>query len=454
MISASVSPVAAIILAAGKGTRMKSDLHKVLQPIGGQPMIRHLFDALQQLRPTKRMVVVGDRAEQLTEALADQQVDIILQDPQLGTGHAALQAAQTLEDFDGVVLILFGDVPLLRAATMARLVDAVRNPDNADIAVLGFRPAIPGNYGRILADADGQIERMVEARDAIPEELAIPLCNSGLMAVRGTHLTGWLQAIGNDNAAGEYYLPDIIMLARAAGHRAVVLEGDDSELVGVNDFAELAAAEHLFQQRRRAEFLAAGVRMPAPHTVFFSADTEIAPGTSIEPHVVFGPGVTVARDVWIRSFSHLEGAKIGPECEIGPYARLRPGTILDEGAKIGNFVETKQTALGAGAKANHLTYLGDAEIGANVNIGAGTITCNYDGFGKYRTTIGDGAFIGSNSSLVAPIRIGARAIVGAGSTVTQNVADDALSLERSTQEAKPGWAARFRERMLDRKDKA
>lgn len=452
MSTQSATPVAAIILAAGKGTRMKSDLHKVLHPVAGRPMIAHLLQSLQPLAPRRTLVVVGDRAAQLQAALAGTDSDIVIQQPQLGTGHATLQAVQQLEDFHGVVLVLFGDVPLLGSATMARLVAAVAAPGGAEIAVLAFRPATPGMYGRVLADADGTVQRMVEARDATPAELAVGLCNSGLMAVRSTHLLEWLQALRNQNAAQEYYLPDIVGLASAAGHRVVALEGDADELAGVNSLAELAQVEAIFQRRRRLALLEAGVRMVAPETVFLAADTEIAAGVSIEPYVVFGPGVSIAHGACIRSFSHIEGAAIGPDCQIGPYARLRPGTILADEVHIGNFVETKKTQVGSGTKVNHLTYLGDAELGAKVNIGAGTITCNYDGFAKYRTSIGDGAFIGSNSSLVAPIRIGARAIIGAGSTVTQNVADDALGIERAAQEARPGWAARFRARMTDPKE--
>lgn len=445
-------PLAAVILAAGKGTRMKSDRHKVLHPIGGRPMLFHLMASLDALSPSRTIVVVGDRAEQIAEALGGR-ARLVEQRPQLGTGHAVLQAAETLDDFDGIVLILFGDVPLLTAATMQRLVATVAAPDGPSIAVLGFRPDVPGAYGRILADADGTIVKMVEAKDATAEELAVPLCNSGLMAVRAGQLTPWLKALRNDNAAGEYYLPDIVMLARADGQRAVVLEGRASEVIGVNSRAELAEAERLFQEGRRLELMHAGVTLVAPETVFLSFDTVIGADTLVEPHVVFGPGVTVAGGATIRAFSHLEGAAIAAGCEVGPYARLRPGTVLGEGAKIGNFVETKKAVLGPGAKANHLTYLGDAEIGARANVGAGTITCNYDGFFKYRTVIGDGAFIGSNSALVAPITIGAGAIVGAGSVVTRDVEPDALALVRAAQDNKTGWAARFREKMQARKDK-
>jgi bifunctional UDP-N-acetylglucosamine pyrophosphorylase/glucosamine-1-phosphate N-acetyltransferase len=444
-------PVAAVILAAGKGTRMKSDLHKVLHPLGGRPMLIHLLASLQALAPTRRVVVVGDRAEQVREAVAGYEVTLAVQAPQLGTGHAVLQAEDALSGFEGTVLILFGDVPLVSSETMGRLADAVS--EGAAVAVLGFRPAVPGAYGRILAEPDGRIRHMVEAKDAKPEELAVPLCNAGLMAVDGRLLFGLLKQLGKANAAGEYYLPDIVMLATAEGRLAVVLEANAGEVIGVNSRAELAEAEAMFQERRRQETMAAGVGMVAPETVFLSFDTEIGRDSIIEPHVVFGPGVRVAERARIRAFSHLEGAEVGEGCEVGPYARLRPGTVLEAGAKIGNFVETKKTVLGAGAKANHLSYLGDAKVGAHANIGAGTITCNYDGFAKHVTEIGAGAFIGSNSALVAPVKVGAGAIVAAGSAVTADVPADALALVRPPQVTKPGWAARFRAAAKARKDK-
>jgi bifunctional UDP-N-acetylglucosamine pyrophosphorylase / glucosamine-1-phosphate N-acetyltransferase len=443
--------LAAVILAAGKGTRMRSETHKVLHPLGGRPMLMHLLASLDALAPARRVVVVGDRADQLRAALSGTGVELVEQSPQLGTGHAVLQAEAALHGFEGTVLVLFGDVPLVTTATMERLCDAVGGPDAPTIAVLGFRPSAPGAYGRILAEADGTIVWMVEAKDATPDELAVPLCNAGLMAVAAEQLFALLRRVGNSNAAGEYYLPDIVMLARDAGLRSVVLDGNADEIVGVNSRAELAAAEALFQARRRAELMAAGVSLVAPETVYVSHDTEIGADTLVEPNVVFGPGVQIAAGARIRAFSHLEGAVVGSGCEVGPYARLRPGTVLGEGAKVGNFVETKKAVFGPGAKANHLSYLGDAGIGAGANIGAGTITCNYDGFGKHETVVGEGAFIGSNSALVAPVRIGAGAIVGAGSTVTRDVAADALVLVRPPQVEKPGWAARFQAAMRARK---
>jgi bifunctional UDP-N-acetylglucosamine pyrophosphorylase/glucosamine-1-phosphate N-acetyltransferase len=427
---------------------MLSETHKVLHPIGGRPMLLQLLAALEPLAPARTVVVVGDRGEQVEAVLAGRRVAIATQAPPLGTGHAVLQAEAGLAGFEGDVLILFGDVPLVSTATMARLVERLAG---AAIAVLGFRPADPGAYGRILADGRGQVTAMVEARDASPEELAVPLCNSGLMAVRSELLWPLLRRVGNANAAREYYLPDIVMLARAAGQTAVVVEGDAAELAGINSRAELAVAEARFQAHRRGELMAAGVTLVAPETVFLAHDTRLGPDSLIEPYVVFGPGVVAGRGVRVRAHSHLEGADIGDGCEVGPFARLRPGTVLGPGARIGNFVETKQATLGAGAKANHLTYLGDADVGADANIGAGTITCNYDGFLKYRTNIGAGAFIGSNSALVAPVTVGDGAYVGAGSTVTADVAADALAVTRAAQTEKPGWAARFRAVMQQRK---
>ncbi len=416
-------------------------------------MLMHLMASLDALAPERRVVVVGDKAEQLRDALAGTDVVLAVQAPQLGTGHAVLQAEAALAGFGGTVLILFGDVPLVSSATMERLAGAVDAEGGPAIAVLGFRPPVPGAYGRVIADADGRILRMVEAKDASPDELAVPLCNAGLMAVRSEHLISLLKQVGNANAAGEYYLPDIVMLAAAQGLQSVVLEGPGHEVVGVNSRAELAEAETLFQSQRRAELMMAGVTLVAPETVFLSWDTEIGADTVVEPNCVFGPGVKLAAGVTIRAFSHLEGAEVAEGCEVGPYARLRPGTRLEAGAKVGNFVETKKAVLGAGAKANHLSYIGDATVGAKANIGAGTITCNYDGFAKHRTEIGAGAFIGSNTALVAPVSVGEGAIVGAGSVITDSVADDALALTRAPQEQKAGWAARFRAAERARKGK-
>ncbi|SFP48380.1 bifunctional UDP-N-acetylglucosamine diphosphorylase/glucosamine-1-phosphate N-acetyltransferase GlmU [Sphingomonas rubra] len=445
------TPLAAIVLAAGKGTRMKSDLHKVLHPVAGRPMLLHLLAAVGDLAPERVVVVTGALSEQVEAAVAPLGAKTALQAEQLGTAHAVGQARDALAGFDGDVLILYGDVPLVGPATMRAMVERLHAPDAPAAVVLGFRPADPAAYGRVIADADGRIARMVEWKDASEAERAETLCNSGLMAVRSADLWPLLARVGNDNAAGEYYLPDLVMLAAADGRGSAVIETDEAEVAGVNSRAELAAVEAAWQGRRRAAAMANGASLVAPETVWFAHDTVLGRDVIVEPNVVFGPGVTVADGATIRTFSHLEGATVGKGAEVGPYARLRPGAVLGPKSKVGNFVEVKKATLGEGAKANHLTYLGDAEVGAGANIGAGTITCNYDGFLKYRTSIGAGAFIGSNSALVAPVSIGAGAIVAAGSVVTADVAADALVLVRPPQVAKPGWARRFREIMAARK---
>ena len=413
-------------------------------------MLLHLLDSLSVLSPQQKVVVVGSAREQVEAAVAPFGVAVAVQSPQLGTGHAVLQAQAALDGFDGDILILFGDAPLVTAATMQRLQAAL----SGDVAavVLGFRPDNPGAYGRIIAQ-DGIIEKMVEFKDANENERAVTLCNSGLMVVRAADLWPLLARVGNANAAGEYYLPDIIGLLVADGRTARVIETAADEVAGVNSRAELADLEARWQDGRRAAAMADGVTLVDPGSVFFAFDTVIARDVTIEPFVVFGPGVSIASGTVIRAHSHIEGATVGENCEVGPFARLRPGTVLGAGAKIGNFVETKKAVFGAGAKANHLSYIGDADVGARANIGAGTITCNYDGFFKYRTSIGEGAFIGSNSALVAPLTIGAGAIVAAGSTITADVAADALVLVRPAQVEKPGWAMRFRAAMTARKQK-
>lgn len=441
-------PLAVIILAAGQGTRMKSGLHKVLHPVAGRPMLLHLLASIGELAPERQVVVVGAGRDQVEGAVAATGAVIAVQDRQLGTGHAVAQAHDALAGFAGDVLILYGDVPLVRAETMRAMLDRLNRGDDPRAVVLGFRPDDAAAYGRIIADGQGMIERMVEYKDASEAERAVTLCNSGLMAVRSTDLFVLLDQIGNDNAASEYYLPDIIMLP---GGVSAVIETEAWEVAGVNSRIELAGVEAMWQARRRMEAMRDGVTLIAPDTVFFSHDTQLARDVVVEPHVVFGPGVIVAQDVTIHAFSHLEGASVESGAAIGPYARLRPGAQIGAKAKVGNFVEIKKATLGEGAKVNHLSYIGDASIGAAANIGAGTITCNYDGYFKYRTEIGAGAFVGSNSALVAPASIGAGAIVAAGSVVTRPVAADALCLVRPEQVEKPGWAARFREKMKARK---
>ena len=441
-------PLAVIILAAGQGTRMKSAKHKVLHPVAGRPMLLHLLASIAELRPERQVVVVGAGREQVEAAVGGTGAVIAVQQQQLGTGHAVAQAHDALAGFAGDILILYGDVPLVRAETMRAMLDRLNLGDELRAVVLGFRPEDAGAYGRIITDGNGIIAKMVEYKDADAGERAVTLCNSGLMAVRSTDLFVLLDKIGNDNAAGEYYLPDIVMLP---GAQSAVIETEAWEVAGVNSRQEQAAIEAAWQDRRRSEAMRDGVTLIAPETVFFAYDTQVGRDVVIEPNVVFGPGVTVADDVVIRAFSHLEGASVGKGAEVGPYARLRPGANIGAQAKIGNFVEIKKAEISEGAKVNHLSYIGDASIGAGANIGAGTITCNYDGFFKYRTEIGAGAFIGSNSALVAPVKIGAGAIVGAGSVVTKDVEADALCLVRPAQEGKSGWAARFRTGMQARK---
>ncbi|WP_294353446.1 bifunctional UDP-N-acetylglucosamine diphosphorylase/glucosamine-1-phosphate N-acetyltransferase GlmU [uncultured Sphingomonas sp.] len=446
------TPLAVVILAAGKGTRMKSDLHKVLHPLAGKPMLLHLIDTVQQLTPERTVVVVGAGREQVEAAVTPRGAAIAQQVEQLGTGHAVAQAEAALNGFDGDVLILYGDVPLVGAATMQRMLERLHGADAPAAVVLGFRPADAAAYGRVLTEAGSdRIARMVEFKDANAAERAETLCNSGLMAVASRDLFALLARVGNDNAAGEYYLPDIVMLAREDGRVTAVIETVEAEVAGVNSRAELASVEAAWQAARRARAMADGATLIAPEAVWFAHDTTLGRDVVIEPNVFFGPGVSVADGATIRAFCHLEGAQIASGVEVGPYARLRPGAVLEEGAKVGNFVEVKKTRLGRGAKANHLTYLGDAEVGAGANVGAGTITCNYDGFFKYKTVIGDGAFIGSNSALVAPVTIGDGAIVAAGSVLTRDVEAGALALVRPEQVSKPGWATRFREKMRARK---
>jgi bifunctional UDP-N-acetylglucosamine pyrophosphorylase/glucosamine-1-phosphate N-acetyltransferase len=349
-------------------------------------------------------------------------------------------------------LILYGDVPFVRAATMQKMLDRLHADDAPAVVVLGFEPDDALQYGRVIADDQDRITKMVEYKDASKQERACKLCNSGLMAAKAADVFDLLERVGNDNAQGEYYLVDVVNVANADGrHSAVVTTDDPGEVAGINSRAELADAERQWQQFRRAEAMADGVSLTAPETVFFSWDTQLGRDVTVEPNVVFGPGVTVADHATIRAFSHLEGATVGEHASVGPYARLRPGTVLEEGVKVGNFVEIKNATLGKGAKASHLTYLGDAQIGAGANIGAGTITCNYDGYFKHTTVIGDRAFIGSNSALIAPVRIGADAIVAAGSAVSRDVGDGELRMVRAEQLIKPGWADRFHDTMKKKK---
>ena len=438
---------AIVILAAGKGSRLKSQVHKVLHPIAGRPIIEHLMAQVAILKPARTIVIVGDERKQVQAQIGDRAACVV-QEPQMGTGHAVAQTKETLADFDGDVIMLLGDAPFITAATIVTMLDRLRASDAPAVVVLGFEPEDALQYGRVITHADMTIEKMVEFRDASEAERATRLCNSGVMAARSEDLFDLLDRIGNDNAQGEYYLPDIVNVAVADKRTcAAVVAERPEEVLGINSRKELAAAERQWQDLRRKEALDAGVTLRAPETVFFSFDTDLSSDVVIEPNVVFGPGTTVGRGSRIRAFSHLEGATVKEDCEVGPYARLRPGSVLENGSKVGNFVEMKKSILGEGAKASHLTYLGDATVGAGANIGAGTITCNYDGYFKYQTKIGERAFIGSNSALIAPVEIGDDAIVAAGSAVSRDVAAGELRMVRAEQMVKPGWADRFHDTM-------
>jgi len=434
--------IAAIILAAGQGTRMKSTLPKVLHKVSGLPMLGHVIKALRAAGVERIVVVTSAAGEEVRAYAVSQGCETAIQEQQLGTGHAAASAKAALGDFDGRLVIAAGDAPLITAALVS---DLVKAQQRTGLALVAFNAADPGAYGRVLMTPDGFLNRIVEFKDASEPERKITLCNSGLYAADAQKFFRWAALLKNSNAQGEYYLTDVPTIARADGVKCALAFADEALVTGVNSRAELAAAEALMQQAIRRRFLDAGVGMNAPETVYFSHDTEIGSDAVIEPFVVFAPGVNVAGGAVIRAFSYLEGAKVAAGAIIGPYARLRPGADVGEGAHVGNFVELKNAKLGAGAKANHLTYLGDAVVGAKANIGAGTITCNYDGFTKAKTEIGAGAFIGSDTALVAPVKVGDGAITAAGSVITEDVEADALAIARGKQMQKPGWAAAFRE---------
>jgi bifunctional UDP-N-acetylglucosamine pyrophosphorylase/glucosamine-1-phosphate N-acetyltransferase len=438
------TPVALVILAAGAGTRMRSTLPKPLHSVGGLPLLGHVMAAGATLNPARCVVVVGEGAAQMAVAAGrfDPGALIVEQPERRGTGHAVRCALPALDGFEGRIVVLYADTPFLRPETLAAL---AASP--AAVTVLGFESAAPGGYGRLIRDADGSLARIVEAADATEAVRRVTLCNAGVMAFDAGPGRGWLAQLTDDNANGEYYLTDLVGLARADGAVCAVVECPEAETMGVNSRAELAQAESLFQRRARASALASGATLVAPETVFFSHDTRLGRDVSIGPNVVFGPGVTVEDEVEIGPFCHLEGCILRSGATVGPFARLRPGAVIERGARVGNFVEIKNAVMGEGAKANHLAYVGDATVGAGANLGAGTITCNYDGVAKHRTEIGAGAFVGSNSALVAPLRIGDGAYIGSGSVITTDVAQDALAIGRARQVDKPGLAARLRARL-------
>jgi bifunctional UDP-N-acetylglucosamine pyrophosphorylase/glucosamine-1-phosphate N-acetyltransferase len=439
------SPIAAVVLAAGAGVRMKSSLPKVLHQVAGKPMVHHVLDSVARLKPARIVGIVSPGAATVAAAFAPHPTAI--QRQPLGTGDATKAALPALEGHEGPVLVVYADSPLLTPESLNRLVQACRRA-RAAVGVLGFKARDPSPYGRLIVK-DGELERIVESRDANPAEKAIDFVNSGVMCLDGALIAGLLGAIRNDNAKGEFYLTDAVGIARAGGHRAIAVEGMEEEFQGVNSRAELAVAERAFQNRLRAAAMAAGVTMADPDTVWLSADTKLSPDVTLGPNVRFGPGVTVASNVRINAFCDIEGARIGKGAIIGPFARLRPGSDVADDAHIGNFVELKATRMGRGAKANHLAYLGDSEIGAGSNIGAGTIFVNYDGYGKHRTLVGADAFVGSNTSLIAPVKIGKGANVTAGSVITEDVPADALAFGRARQVTKKGRAGPLRAKLKE-----
>lgn len=437
----------AVVLAAGDSTRMKSSMSKVLHPVGGRPMIAHVMASIGASGVSDVALVLGRDAEKVAKAASIEglAVETVLQTERLGTGHAVQMARDAIGRGYDEILVAYGDVPLITAAPLKAAREALAG--GADVAVIGFHTRNPTGYGRLLVE-NGELIAIREEKDATEAERAVTWCNSGLMAIDGRKALDLLSRIGNKNAKGEYYLTDLVEIARSLGGRAVAVDAPESELTGCNNRAELAVIERLWQERRRHELMVSGVTMIAPETVFLSHDTVIGQDALIEPNVVFGPGVIVEGGAVIHAFSHLEGAHVAAGATVGPFARLRPGANLAEGSKVGNFCEVKKAKIGKGAKVNHLTYIGDAVVGAETNIGAGTITCNYDGVNKHETHIGAGAFIGSNSSLVAPVKIGDGALIASGSVITEDVPADALAFGRARQEMKPGRAAVIRERNL------
>ena len=450
--TATVRTTLAIILAAGEGTRMKSERPKVLHEIGGRSMLAHVLASVKAASITRTVVVIGpnrdDVGAEIRRIAPD--AEIVVQTDRLGTAHAVLHARAALQDAPDSVIVLFADTPLVSSSTISRMLDAI-DPDTG-AAALGFDAVDPTGYGRLVMEGETLLA-IREHKDASARERTITFCNGGLMALNGRRAIEILDSIGNENAQKEFYLPDAIETARRKGLKTAALKADASEILGVNDRVQLAEAEAIFQKFERERHMRAGVTMRAPETVFFSYDTQLAPDVVLFPHIVFGPGVVVERGATIHAYTHLEGVSVGAGASVGPFARLRPGTTLGAGAKIGNFVEVKASEVGPGAKISHLSYIGDATLGAEANIGAGTITCNYDGFDKFRTIIGENAFIGSNSALIAPVTIGAGAYIGSGSVITQDVADDSLAIARSVQVEKPGWGKAFRDRHIGKPKK-
>ncbi len=444
----SENKICAVVLAAGQGTRMKSGLPKVLHKVAGRPMVCHLLATVDALNAEKAVVVVGPGMERVAEAVVPHSVAV--QHKQLGTGDAVKAARDELQDFQGSVLVLYGDTPLIKKETLEEMIRLREN--GASVVVLGFEPADPGRYGRLIVK-DGVLEKIVEFKDASEQEKAVRLCNSGVMCLDGEKLFGWLDRLKNDNAAGEYYLTDVVAMARSEGCSAVVVIGTEEEMAGANSRADLAMIEGIIQKHLRAKFLDQGVTMTDPDSVYFSYDTVLGRDVTIEPSVIFEPGCVVEGDVEIKGFCHFEGTHIRSGAKVGPFARLRPGADIGSECHIGDFVEIKNATIETGAKVNHLSYIGDARIGAKTNIGAGTITCNYDGYFKSKTDIGAGAFIGSDTVIVAPCSIGDGAMTAAGSVITKDVPADAMAVARGKQTALDGWAEKFREQKKALKEK-
>ncbi len=447
-----MSQLMTIVLAAGEGTRMKSAKPKILHEVGGLPIVGHVLKAAQGAGADRIAVIVGpghDAVREVVSKLAPG-IEIFEQRERRGTAHAAMMAQPAYSDAQGHIAIVYGDHPLLRAENFEAI--KARLEAGADAAILGFEPADPTGYGRFITDGE-RLLAIREHKDASDEERKIGLCNACILAFRAEVFRGLIDKVDSNNTQGEFYATDLVELANAAGYMVGYAIAPEEDVMGVNDRAQLARAETIFQDRRRDEMMRQGVTLIDPASVYFSHDTEIAQDVEIEPNVVFGPGVTIESGAVIHAFSHIEGAHIGARSSVGPFARLRPEAVLSEGAKVGNFVEIKKANIGSGAKVSHLTYIGDADIGARANIGAGTITCNYDGYNKARTVIGEGAFIGSNSALVAPVEIGAGAYVASGSVITEPVADGALGIGRSRQINKPGYGKILKERFRAQKEK-
>ncbi|MAK61843.1 MAG: bifunctional N-acetylglucosamine-1-phosphate uridyltransferase/glucosamine-1-phosphate acetyltransferase [Ponticaulis sp.] len=442
---------AAVILAAGKGTRMQSETTKVLHKVGGRMMVDWSLNLADQLKCQKRILVIGTHSDDLRQVAMDRvgEAGIAVQDPPMGTGHAVQCAESVLRGFEGMVVILYADTPLLPVSAVEAAFEALEQ--GGDISVLGFDANEPGGYGRLICNDDGELLEIVEAKDASSEQLAVSFCNSGVMAVRSKELFELLGKVTNANAKGEYYLTDIVALGRERGLKAVAVKCSEEDVLGVNSRVQLAEAEQVFQSQKRKALMESGVTMTDPETVYFSFDTEIGRDVSIEPNVVFGPGVSVEEGVEIRAFCHLEGCRISSGSQIGPFARLRRGADLGKGVRVGNFVEVKNTRMDDGAKANHLAYLGDGKVGARSNIGAGTIFCNYDGYFKHATVLGEDVFVGSNSALVAPLTLGDSSFIGSGSVITDDVPEHALALGRGKQHIIDGWASAYHADMKQKK---